>query len=113
MLTAYWDKLAHTPLGCSVDQGILAWLYATNEANIILDYDMTFLSNKLKENFEFNEVKGMYSIVKSNDTIKYYPALIHHSGDKSKYYEYAEKVITFRKKYLFTETLFYLAEYFT
>ena len=97
MLNAYWEELAHSPMGCSVDQGILAWLYAKNTANIILDYDMSFVANKYHENFEFNDETGMYSILGHFNTTTY-PVLIHHSGDKSKYYEYAEKVT---RKYIF------------
>jgi len=90
LMAEFWHEISKSPLGCIDDQGLMGWLYITNKGNVTLDYYGHLVDHILRQNFAFDDQKGMFKkYIPKNDNKDYknysYPLLIHHSGDKRNY----------------------------
>ena len=69
------------PQTCLEDQGILAWLYASNQIPVSLDYDATLLSTTqlyVLSSMRFNETEGAWKNIYNGNA----PSVIHFAGSK-------------------------------
>ena len=69
------------PQTCLEDQGILAWLYASNQIPVSLDYNSTLLSTTqlyVLSSMRFNDLDGTWKNIHTGNS----PNVIHFAGSK-------------------------------